>query len=70
MAKHFTSKKTGRKVVLLNPSERATGYARDLKTGKNRRTGQPLTAAQAGFRMGVLNERNLQAKIYNKKKKR
>lgn len=62
----FYVTKDGQKIVRLNPAERAKGYARDLKAGVNRRTGEVLSASQAGFRMGVLNERKLQAKIYKK----
>lgn len=57
----------GKRVVLLNPAERSKRYARELKNGRNMISGEPLTAAQAGFRIGVLNERKLQAKIYRKK---
>lgn len=57
--------KNGKKIVLLNPSERATQYSRELKHGR-KRNGEPLTEAEAGFRMGVLNERSMQAKIYNR----
>lgn len=58
--------KDGKKVVLLNPSERAKRFSRELANGR-KENGEKLTAAEAGFRMGVLNERKTQAKIYNKK---
>lgn len=57
--------KNGKKVVLLNPAERSKRYARELSKGV-KADGTPLTEAEAGFRMGVLNERETQAKIYNK----
>lgn len=57
--------KNGKKVVLLNPAERSKKYARELKSGR-KQDGTPLTGAEAGFRMGVLNERKTQAKIYNR----
>lgn len=57
--------KSGKEVVLLNPSERARRYSIELST-RSKVDGTPLTEAEAGFRMGVLNERKLQAKIYNK----
>lgn len=57
--------KNGKKVVLLNPAERSKRYARELKSGR-KSDGMPLTEAEAGFRMGVLNERKTQAKIYNR----
>lgn len=58
-------KENGKKVVLLNPAERSKRYARELSNGK-KHNGKPLTDTEAAFRMGVLNERNTQAKIYNK----
>lgn len=58
--------KIGKKVVLLNPAERGKRYSRELANGK-KFDGTPLTDTQAAFRMGVLNERKTQAKIYNKK---
>ena len=64
MATLITTKK-GQKIVLLNPSERSKRYARELKRGC-KQDGTPLTESEASFRKGVLNERNLQAKIYNK----
>ena len=66
MAKHFISKKTGTKVILLNPAERSKRYARELRHNR-KQDGSPLSDVEAGFRMGVLNERATQAKIYNKK---
>lgn len=56
--------RTGRKFE--NPAERSKRYAQELKKRK-KYDGTPLTAVQAGYRIGVLNERKLQAKIYNKK---
>lgn len=56
----------GKKVVLLNPAERSKCYARELKNGI-KYDGSPLSDAEAGFRMGVLNERATQAKIFKKK---
>lgn len=55
--------KDGKKVDLLNPSERAKRFSRELANGR-KGNGEKLTAAEAGFRMGVLNERKTQAKIY------
>lgn len=57
--------KSGKKVVLLNPAERSKRYARELSNGK-KQDGSPLTETEAAFRMGVLNERKTQAKIYNR----
>lgn len=57
--------KNGKKIVLLNPAERSKRYARELSKGA-KHNGIPLTDTEAAFRMGVLNERKMQAKIYNK----
>ncbi|MCM1441202.1 MAG: hypothetical protein NC131_18665 [Roseburia sp.] len=57
--------KKGKKVVLLNPAERSKRYSRELANGV-KHNGEPLTNTEAAFRMGVLNERKTQAKIYNK----
>lgn len=61
--------KNGKKIILLNPSERGKRYSRELKNGK-KYDGTPLSDTEAAFRMGVLNERKMQAKIYNKKFKK
>ena len=58
--------KNGKKVELLNPAERGKRYSRELANGV-KHDGTPLTDTEAAFRMGVLNERKTQAKIYNKK---
>lgn len=58
--------KNGKKIVLLNPAERGKRYSRELANGR-KHDGTPLTETEAAFRMGVLNERKTQAKIYNKK---
>ena len=57
--------KNGKTVVLLNPAERGKRYSRELANGR-KHDGTPLTETEAAFRMGVLNERKTQAKIYNK----
>lgn len=57
--------KKSKKIVLLNPAERSKCYAQELRTGI-KIDGTPLSDAQAAFRMGVLNERKTQAKIYKK----
>ena len=56
----------GQVVTLENPAERAARYAKELKEGKNSK-GKKLTPTQAALRMGVLKERQTQARIYNKK---
>lgn len=51
-----------------NPAKRSRRYAKELKEKRNSFTGKPLTASQAGFRMGVLNEREWSKNIYKYKK--
>ena len=51
-----------------NPAKRSKRYAKELKAKRNSFTGKPLTASQAGFRMGVLNEREWSKNIYKYKK--
>ena len=55
--------KNGKKIVLLNPAERGKRYSRELSNGR-KVDGTPMTDTEAAFRMGVLNERKTQAKIY------
>lgn len=59
--------RNGKTVVLLNPAERSKRYSRELANGR-KHNGIPLTSTEAAFRMGVLNERKMQSKIYNKQK--
>ncbi len=66
MATLITTRK-GKKVVLLNPAERGKRYSRELANGR-KHDGTPLTDTEAAFRMGVLNERKTQAKIFKKNK--
>ncbi len=58
--------KNGKQIVLLTPAERSKRYARELSRGA-KQDGTPLTDYERGLRAGVLNERSVQAKIYNKK---
>lgn len=53
-----------------NPAKRSRRYAKELKAKRNSFTGEPLTASQAGFRMGVLNERDWAKNIYKYKRKK
>lgn len=50
-----------------NPAKRSRRYAKELKAKRNSFTGRPLKAAQAGFRMGVLNERKWSSSIHSYK---
>lgn len=58
--------KKGETVYLETPGERGNRYAKELKQGTKLSTGEVLTPAQAGYRMGVLAERKTNANIYNK----
>jgi hypothetical protein len=51
-------------------AQRSRRYANELKRGKNSITGETLNGNTASFRMGVLNERKNQTKIYNYKRNR
>lgn len=53
-----------------NPAKRSRRYAKELKAKRNSFTGKPLTASQAGFRMGVLNERSWSGDIYKYKRRK
>ena len=55
----------GTKIVLLNPSEKGTRYARQLKAGKIKETGQDLSPTQKAFRSGYLTAQSDSAKAYN-----
>ena len=60
---------SGKKVARLTPSGKMKRYDRELKSGKNSRTGEKLTDVQAGYRIGYRAALGEQASIYNKKKK-
>lgn len=57
--------KSGHKVVLLNPAEKAKRYARQMKSGKVTETKKTLTSEQMAFRAGYLSARSDAAKAYN-----
>ncbi len=60
--------KNGKKVVLLTPSGRCERYKRELASGKNSRTGEPLSEGAKGFRSGYRCVLGEQAKIFKKKR--
>lgn len=78
MAFSFKNKKTGKEVVLLNPSEKGAKYARELKSGvgetnkgllkldKNNKI-VPLTDTQKAFRSGYLRAQKDSANAYKAK---
>lgn len=62
--------KNGKKFTLLNPAERASKFAVELRSGRNVYTGEHLTNTQKAFRAGALSERKNSAKCYNAKKRK
>ena len=71
--------KNGKKVTLLNPSEKGAKFAKELKTGKKRtnagsfkldknKKGINLNAKERAYRAGYLDARSDNAKAYKAKK--
>ena len=60
----------GKKVTFLTPSGKMKRYDREIKSGKNSRTGEKLNDVAIGYRMGYRSALGEQAKIYNKQKTR
>jgi len=58
----------GKKIVLLNPSEKGTRYARQLKHGCVAETGEKLSDTQKAWRTGYLEAQKDSAKAYCHKK--
>jgi len=56
----------GKKVVLMTPTGKCKRYGRELESGKNSRTGEPLNDCAAGYRMGYRAALGEQARIHNK----
>ena len=54
--------KTG--IVLRNPAEKAKRFARQMKSGMIRETGQELSPTDMAFRAGYLQARQDSAKAY------
>ena len=72
--------KSGKKITLLNPTEKAKKYSKELKQNvartnegkfklKNKKAVK-LTKEQRAYRAGYLSARSDGAKVYNAKKKR
>lgn len=57
--------KTGKKIVLLNPSEKAKRYARQMKNGKVTETGKRLSRTDLAWRAGYLQARKDSANAFN-----
>lgn len=73
--------KNGKKITLLNPSEKGKKFAKELKTGFKRtnsgkykldkkKKGIKLTDTEKAFRSGYLSAQKDNAKCYNAKKKK
>ena len=58
---------SGKKVTLRTPSGKFIRYERELRSGRNSHTGEPLNACAAGYRMGYRAALGEQAAIYKKK---
>jgi len=61
--------KTNTGIILRNPAEKAKRYARQMKSGKVRETGQELSPYDMAFRAGYLTARSDSAKAYNYNRK-
>lgn len=70
MARVHTTK-TGKKIILRNPAEKAKRYARQLKNGYVTETGEKITKDGRAYRAGYLDSRKDSAKAwkYNRKKR-
>ena len=64
MAYHYIDK-TGKERTLLTPAERGRKYADELKSGKDKYTGQELSARQKAYRAGYNKSRSDNAKAFN-----
>ena len=64
-----TTTKTGKKIVLLNPSEKVLRYARQLKKGQDH-AGKILSDTQRAYRSGYLDARTDSAKAFKAKKRK
>ena len=58
-------RKDGTEYARLTPSGKFKRYDRELRSGRNSRTGAPLNSAAAGYRMGYRAALGEQAAIYN-----
>ena len=56
--------KTKNGIVLLNPAEKAKRYARQMKNGFIRETGEKLDKTDMAYRAGFLDARRDSAKAY------
>ena len=59
--------KNGKQFALLTPSGKMKRYQREIKSGRNSRTGEPLSDVAVGYRMGYRSALGEQASIYKKR---
>ena len=67
MAKVINTK-SGKKIILRNPAEKAKRYSRQLKSGQVFETGKKLTENDIAFRRGYLSARTDNAKAFKSKR--
>lgn len=60
--------RSGKRIVLRNPAEKASRYASQLKSGFVKETNEVLTKEQRAYRKGYLGARSDNAKAYCAKK--
>lgn len=68
MAKIVTTK-SGVKIVLRNPAEKAKRFARQLTKGKVSETGKKLSPTDRAFRIGYLSARSDNADCFKSQRK-
>lgn len=62
-------RKDGTTYARLTPTGKCKRYDRELRAGRNSRTGEPLNDAAAGYRMGYRAALGEQAAIYRARNK-
>ena len=62
--------KKGKKFTLLNPAEKGSKFAVELRTGRNVYTGEYLTDTQKAHRSGYLQAQKDSARCFNAKRKK
>ena len=62
--------KKGKRFTLLNPAEKGSKFAVELRTGRNVYTGEHLTDTQKAYRSGFLKAQKDSARCFNAKRKK
>ena len=57
--------KNGKKIILLNPAEKGKRYARQMKAGYVKETGEELDACAMAYRAGYLDSRQRKNNLNN-----